>query len=70
MLVKIFYSGICHTQLLEIAGKNAAGSFIPNLMGHEASGEVIRTGTGVSKVKKRVIELFFLDKRKRSKCNS
>ena len=52
VLVKIFYSGICHTQLLEIAGKNAAGSFIPNLMGHEASGEVIRTGMGVSKVKK------------------
>ncbi len=52
VLVKIFYSGICHTQLLEISGKNAAGSFVPNLMGHEASGEVIKIGKGVTKVKK------------------
>ncbi len=52
VLVKIFYSGICHTQLLEISGKNAAGSFIPNLLGHEASGEVIKIGTGVTKIKK------------------
>ena len=52
VLVKVFFSGICHTQLLEIAGKNASGSYIPNLMGHEASGEVIEVGDKVKKVKK------------------
>jgi len=52
VLVKIYYSGICHTQLLEIAGKNASKSFIPNMMGHEASGKVIKVGAKVKKVKK------------------
>ena len=52
VLVKIYYSGICHTQLLEIAGKSASGSFIPNMMGHEASGKVIKVGSKVKKVKK------------------
>ncbi len=51
VLVKVFYSSICHTQLLEIQGKNAAGSFVPNMMGHEAVGEVIKIGKGVKKVK-------------------
>ncbi len=52
VLIKIHFSGICHTQLLEIAGKNATGSHVPNLMGHEASGEVIKVGQKVKKVKK------------------
>ena len=52
ILVKIQASGICHTQLLEIEGKNATGSYCPNLMGHEGSGIVCSVGSGVSKVKK------------------
>lgn len=52
VLVKIYFSGICHTQLLEIAGKSASKSFVPNLMGHEASGKVVKVGPNVKKVKK------------------
>lgn len=51
VLVKMAYSGICHTQLLEIAGKNTAGPMNPNLMGHEGSGVVVKVGEGVKKVK-------------------
>lgn len=51
VLVKMAYSGICHTQLLEIAGKNAAGPMNPNLLGHEGSGIVQKVGDGVKKVK-------------------
>ena len=52
ILVKMSYSGICHTQLLEIAGKNASGPMNPNLLGHEGSGIVEKVGKNVSKVKK------------------
>ena len=52
VLVKMAYSGICHTQLLEIAGKNTAGPMNPNLLGHEGSGIVEKVGKYVKKVKK------------------
>lgn len=51
VLVKMAYSGICHTQLLEIAGKNTVGPMNPNLLGHEGSGIVQKVGYGVKKVK-------------------
>ncbi len=52
VLVKLAASGICHTQILEITGKNATGDHTPNLMGHEGSGVVEEVGPGVTKVKK------------------
>lgn len=52
VLVRMAASGICHTQLLEIAGKNAAGPMNPNLLGHEGSGIVEKVGEDVKKVKK------------------
>ena len=51
VLVKVIASGICHTQLLEIKGKNATGSHIPNLLGHEGSGIVVSVGKKVTKVR-------------------
>lgn len=51
VMVKMAYSGICHTQLLEIAGKNTAGPMNPNMMGHEGSGVVAKVGEDVKKVK-------------------
>ena len=51
VLVKMSYSGICHTQLLEIAGKNASGPMNPNLLGHEGSGIVEKIGKNIKKVK-------------------
>jgi len=51
VMVKVMATGICHTQLLEISGKNATGAHNPNLMGHEGSGVVESVGEGVRKVK-------------------
>lgn len=51
VLLKMAASGICHTQLLEIAGKNTAGPMNPNLLGHEGSGIVEKVGKYVKKVK-------------------
>ena len=50
VLVKIFYSGLCRSNLNEINGYKGA-EFIPHLTGHEASGLVVEVGEGVTKVK-------------------
>jgi S-(hydroxymethyl)glutathione dehydrogenase / alcohol dehydrogenase len=51
VLVKISYSGICHSQLMEVKGLRGADPYLPHLLGHEAVGVVEDTGPGVSKVK-------------------
>lgn len=52
VLVKINASGVCHSQLMEARGKRGEDYFLPHLLGHEASAEVLETGEAVSKVKK------------------
>ena len=51
VLVKIFYSGICGSQLMEISGGRGEDRFLPHLLGHEASGEVVQVSDDVHKVK-------------------
>lgn len=51
VLVKVHYSGICGSQLGEIDGVKGEDKYLPHLLGHEASGEVMKTGPGVSHVK-------------------
>lgn len=51
VLVKILYSGVCHTQLLEVEGKRGEDPFLPHCLGHEGSGIVSAVGAGVKKVK-------------------
>ncbi len=51
VLTKIFYSGICHSQIMEIKGLRGEDHYLPHLLGHEATAEVISIGDGVSKVK-------------------
>lgn len=51
VLVKVHYSGICGSQLGEIDGVKGEDKYLPHLLGHEASGEVIAIGPGVSHVK-------------------
>ena len=41
VLVKIEYSGVCHTQLLEVRGKRGEDAFLPHCLGHEGSGTVL-----------------------------
>jgi len=51
VLVKIVYSGICHTQLNEIRGLKGEDKFLPHTLGHEGSGVVVDVGPDVQKVK-------------------
>lgn len=52
VLVKIAYSGLCHSQLNEISGKKGPDKFLPHTLGHEGSGIVEEIGPNVTKVKK------------------
>lgn len=51
VLVKIYYSGICGSQLGEIDGAKGDDKFLPHLLGHEASAKVLMIGPGVKHVK-------------------
>ncbi|MBI5346636.1 MAG: zinc-binding dehydrogenase [Chlamydiae bacterium] len=51
VLVEIKYSGVCHTQLLEVKGLRGKDEFLPHCLGHEGSGMVIEVGKNVKKVK-------------------
>lgn len=50
VLVKIFYSGVCRSQLMEARGKRGEDAWLPHLLGHEGSGEVVAIGESVTKV--------------------
>ncbi|QOG12172.1 zinc-binding dehydrogenase [Arcobacter sp. FWKO B] len=52
VLIKLHYSGVCHSQLMEARGNRGEDKFLPHLLGHEGTGEVIDIGDGVTKVKK------------------
>jgi S-(hydroxymethyl)glutathione dehydrogenase/alcohol dehydrogenase len=51
VLVKIAYSGVCHSQLNEIRGLKGEDKYLPHVLGHEGAGTVEKVGSGVSKVK-------------------
>ena len=50
VLVKMLVSGICGSQLQEIAGYKGNAKFVPHLMGHEGVGIVEEIGEGVTTV--------------------
>lgn len=51
VLVRVKYSGICGSQLGEIDGVKGPDKFLPHLLGHEGSGEVLQVGPGVRRLK-------------------
>lgn len=51
VLVRLFYSGVCHSQIMEARGNRGVDPYLPHLLGHEATGEVVDVGAGVAKVK-------------------
>jgi Zn-dependent alcohol dehydrogenase len=51
VLVKVQFSGICGSQLGEIDGAKGIDTYLPHLLGHEASGIVQAIGLGVKFVK-------------------
>ncbi len=50
VLVRLAYSGVCHSQLMEVRGGRGPDVYLPHLLGHEGSGVVVATGEGVTKV--------------------
>ncbi len=52
VLVKLAYSGVCHSQLMEVRGKRGKDHYLPHLLGHEGSGHVVEIGKNVTKVHK------------------
>ena len=52
VLVKIFYSGICGKQIEEFTAKMGKDKFLPHLLGHEGSGEIIAVGPNVKHLKR------------------
>lgn len=51
VLVKVLFSGLCHSQLNEMRGLKGKDKFLPHTLGHEGSGIVEAVGKGVTKVK-------------------
>ena len=49
VLVKIFVSGVCASQVNEADGRRGSDPYLPHLLGHEAVGEVVDVGQGVSR---------------------
>lgn len=49
-LIKIAFSGVCRSQLMEVRGKRGADPWLPHLLGHEATGKVVAVGADVTKV--------------------
>jgi S-(hydroxymethyl)glutathione dehydrogenase/alcohol dehydrogenase len=52
VLVKVLYTTICGAQINEIDAVKGPDKFLPHLLGHEASAEVIEIGPGVTAVKR------------------
>lgn len=50
VLVKIDYTGVCGSQIMEFLGNRGKDNYLPHALGHEAVGKVIRVGKKVKKV--------------------
>lgn len=50
VLVKVAYSGVCHSQLMEAKGLRGEDAYLPHFLGHEGSGIIQEVGPEVSKV--------------------
>ena len=50
VLVKIKYTGICGSQIMEFLGNRGKDNYLPHAFGHEAVGKVISIGKKVKKV--------------------
>ena len=50
VLVKLFCSSICGAQINEIEAVKGPDRFLPHLLGHEGTGEVLECGEGVTTV--------------------
>lgn len=49
VLVEVAYSGVCHTQVLEVQGRRGVDRYLPHCLGHEGAGRVLEIGAGVKR---------------------
>jgi S-(hydroxymethyl)glutathione dehydrogenase / alcohol dehydrogenase len=52
LLVRVLYAGVCHSQLMEVAGARGEDRYLPHMLGHEATAEIVDTGPDVSKFRR------------------
>ena len=71
MRIKIYYTGVCHTDAYTLSGKDPEGAF-PVILGHEGAGIVESVGEGVTNVKPgdHVIALYTPECRECKFCKS
>ncbi|MCG8591184.1 MAG: zinc-binding dehydrogenase [Proteobacteria bacterium] len=48
--VRLAYSGVCHSQLMEVRGRRGVDPHLPHLLGHEGCGVVTAIGPDVTRV--------------------
>lgn len=50
VLVEVAYSGVCHSQVMEVEGLRGDDPYLPHMLGHEGTGVVRDVGGGITKV--------------------
>jgi S-(hydroxymethyl)glutathione dehydrogenase / alcohol dehydrogenase len=50
VLVKMAFSGVCRSQLMEVEGQRGEDKYLPHLLGHEGCGQIVNSGHDVTKV--------------------
>src|SRR5438552_3313000 len=50
VLVKVAYSGVCYSQVMEAKGHRGSDPYLPHLLGYEGTGVVADIGQDVQKV--------------------
>jgi Zn-dependent alcohol dehydrogenase len=68
LLIKIKYSGICRSQIMEIDGQRGVDKFLPHTLGHEASGVVIDKYKSIKNFKKKDKVIITWIKSKKDDC--
>lgn len=51
LLVRIKYSSICGSQIMEIEGKRGKDKYLPHCLGHEGVGKIVEIGKNIKKFK-------------------
>ncbi len=51
ILIKLKYSGVCRSQIMEIDGKRENKKWLPHMLGHEGTGIIIKLGPNVKNFK-------------------
>ena len=51
VLIKLNYTSICRSQIMEIDGLRGKDKWIPHLLGHEGSGKIVKIASNIKNFK-------------------